>query len=300
MTRPPHYRSGSTKRKRRTAAEIEAIRAAILRTLRADHPMTIRGLFYRLVSEEVIPKTEAAYKGLVVRLATEMRLDGTLPFRWVADNTRWRHGGLAYAGPEEWLAESIQTYRLDLWRDQPVYVEVWLEKDALAGVLLQETDPLRVPLMVTRGYPSITYLANAAAHIRHVGKPTMLYYFGDFDPSGVDIPRVVAQRLREFAPAVRIGFHRVAVNEDQIEALGLPTRPTKTKDSRSGSFKGRRSVEVDAVPPAILRQWARERIERHIDPRKLAAIQREEALHRKCLASISIPGWGNGSGGAKQ
>lgn len=290
MTRPRHYRSGSTKRTRRTAAEMEAIRAAILRTLRSDHPMTIRGLFYRLVSDGVIPKTEAAYKGLVVRLATAMRLDGSLPFEWVADNTRWRHGGLAYETLDEWLQESQRTYRLDLWRDQGAYVEVWLEKDALSGILLQETDPLCVPLMVTRGYPSVTYLANAAAHIRTVNRPTALYYFGDFDPSGVDIPRVVERRLREFAPGVRIAFERVAVTEAQIEALKLPTRPTKTTDSRSASFRGR-SVEVDAVPPSILRQWVRERIERHIDPRKLAAIQREEALGREALSSIRLPGW---------
>lgn len=273
-----------------------AIEAAILRILEADHPMTVRGLFYRLVSAEVIPKTERAYKGIVVRLATRMRIAGTLPFAWIADNTRWRRGGSAYASLNDWLQESMRTYRLDLWRDQDAYVEVWLEKDALSGVLIEETDPLHVPLMVTRGYPSITYLGDAAAHIRAVDRPTFLYYFGDHDPSGVDIPRKVEARLREFAPEAEIAFERVAVTEAQIEALGLPTRPTKRTDSRARTFKGR-SVEVDAVPPAILRRWARERIERHIDPAKLAAIQREEVAGRIALQGIRLPGWNTKHGG---
>lgn len=302
MNAIPRNTSGSTKHRRgrrRTAAEISAIRDAIHRILNTDHPMTIRGLFYRLVSEGAIPKTEAAYKGLVVRLATRMRLDGTLPFDWIADNTRWRHGGSGYSSVADWLRESIQTYRLDLWRDQKAYVEVWLEKDALTGVLFEETDALCVPLMVCRGYPSVTYLASAAAHIRDVGRPTYLYYFGDRDPSGVDIPRVVEKRLREFAPEAEIVFERVAVTEAQIEELELPTRPTKKTDSRAGTFKGE-SVEVDAVPPAILRQWTRERIEQHIDRWKLAAVKREERLSREALASITVPGWSTGEGGVEE
>lgn len=299
MIAPARKRPGPTKRKRRTAAEMAAIEAAIYATLEADHPMTVRGLFYRLVSAGVIPKTEEAYKGIVVRLATRMRITGTLPFAWIADNTRWRRGGSAFVSLDDWLQESMRTYRLDLWRDQDAYVEVWLEKDALSGVLIQETDPLHVPLMVTRGYPSITYLGDAAAHILAVNRPTFLYYFGDLDPSGVDIPRKVEERLREFAPEAEIAFERVAVTEAQIELLRLPTRPTKTTDSRARTFKGR-SVEVDAVPPAILRQWARKCIERHIDPIKLAAIKREEAAGRLALQGIRLPGWNTKHGGNQE
>jgi hypothetical protein len=263
------YESRPIKRARRTSAEIDRIKDAIYDTLAADNPMTIRGLFYQLVSKGVVEKTEAQYKTTVTRLAGEMRLARELPFNWVADHTRWRHGGSAFTSLENWLEESTATYRLDLWRDQDAYVEVWLEKDALTGVLISETDPLRVPLMVTRGYPSLTYLASAAANLRAIGRPTFLYYFGDHDPSGVDIPRVVEKRLREFAPECEICFERVAVLPEQIEELGLQTRPTKTTDSRSRGFTGGESVEVDAVPASILRQWCREKIEQHLDPEKL-------------------------------
>ncbi|MCB0074630.1 MAG: hypothetical protein KDE20_24360, partial [Caldilineaceae bacterium] len=173
--------SGSTnqrQRTRRTKADIRRIEDAIYATLEADNPQTCRGLFYQLVSRGVIPKSEAAYKGQVVRLATRMRLERRLPFHWIADNTRWRYGGTAYHNLEDWFDASERAYRLDLWANQPEYVEIWLEKDALTGVLLKVTDPLHVPLMVCRGYPSLTYLANAAAHLRGVDRPTHLYYLG--------------------------------------------------------------------------------------------------------------------------
>lgn len=282
------YGSRSIKRARRTAKEMDCLAYALYSVMEADHPMTIRGLFYRLVSDGVIPKTEAAYKSIVIRLATEMRLSGAIPYGWVADNTRWRHGSSAFTSLGDWLEESIRTYRLDLWRDQDAYVEVWLEKDALAGVVLEETDPWRVPLMVTRGYPSLTYLANCAAHIQCVSKPTYLYYFGDLDPSGVDIPRVVEKRLRQFLPDVEIHFARVAITAEQVDEHNLPTRPTKRTDTRANRFKGE-SVEVDALPPAVLRTLVRECIVQHIDDRKLKRLEREEALGRETLASLTIP-----------
>lgn len=281
------YESGSTKttRARRSRDDMERIAQAMIETLREDHPATCRGLFYRLVSQGIIEKTEAAYKGTVVRLATRLRLEHRLPFGWIADNTRWRHGGTAYAGLSDWFKESVRAYRVDIWQNQPEYVEIWLEKDALSGVLIDETDPLHVPLMVCRGYPSITYLANAAAHLRTIGKPAYLYYLGDFDPSGLDIPRVVEKRLREFAPDAEIHFERVAVTEDQIDTFGLPTRPTKATDSRAKGF-GRESVEVDAIPAGSLRQLVRERIVQHIDQGLLDRLEAEETAGRETLAEI--------------
>src|SRR5262249_48885635 len=125
-----------------------------------------------------------------------------------------------------------------LWDNQDAYVEVWLEKDALAGGLYEVTEQWDVPLMVTRGYPSISYLHSAAESIEAEAKPAYLYYFGDHDPSGVDITRAVEPGIREFAPDVDITFTRVAVTQDQILELHLPTRPTKASDTRSKGFCG--------------------------------------------------------------
>ena len=112
--------------------------------------MTVRQVFYRLVSSGVIPKTEASYKNIVVRLLGIMRREGDLPFRWIADNTRWMRKPSTYSSLEHALDNTIATYRRALWDQQDSYVEIWLEKDALAGVLYDVTAEWDVPLMVTR------------------------------------------------------------------------------------------------------------------------------------------------------
>ena len=172
-----------------------------------------------------------------------------------------------------------------MWDNQDAYVEIWLEKDALSGVLYQETAEFDVPLMVTRGYPSISYLYEAAEAVSECNKPAFLYYFGDYDPSGCDITRAVEAGIREFAPSAEIHFQRVAVTREQIDRWALPTRPTKKTDSRSKQFDGE-SVEVDAVPPATLRTMVRGCIERHIDPWRLTQLRRVEAQERETLKRI--------------
>jgi hypothetical protein len=208
---------------RRTSDEMDEVRSALNRVVASEHPATVRQIFYRLVSEGVIAKTEGEYKKTVVRLLVAMRREGVIPFQWIADNTRWMRKSQSFHSVEDALYRTAQAYRRAVWADQPAYVEVWLEKDALAGVLLEATDPWDVPLMVTRGYPSLTFLHSAAEQIAAAGRPCFLYYFGDYDPSGVDIPRKVEADLRALAPSADISFERVAVNEDQIFVWNLPT-----------------------------------------------------------------------------
>jgi hypothetical protein len=261
------------------------IREELHNTLKEDHPMTVRQVFYQFVSRGIIAKTEGEYKQTVVRLLTTMRRAGDLPFGWIADNTRWMRKPRTYSSLEDMLTLTHETYRRAIWENQSAYVEIWLEKDALAGVLYEETNPWDVPLMVTRGYPSLSYLYEAAEAIAECGKPAYLYYFGDLDPSGVDITRTVERGIREFAPDAEIVFSRVAVTPQQVKSLGLPTRPTKRTDSRSRTFKGE-SVEVDAIPPTVLRQLVRHCIEKHVDRRALAKTQEVEAMERDTLAAF--------------
>src|SRR5699024_1698914 len=110
-------------------------------------------------------KAESEYSNVVSRLLTQMRKDMNMPHSWIADNSRWIRKPATYSNMEAMLEESIDFYRRALWRDQDDYVELWLEKDALSGVLLDVTREWDVPLMVTRGYPSFTYLAEAAEAI---------------------------------------------------------------------------------------------------------------------------------------
>ena len=310
---------------RRTKAEMELLRCQIFDTAREIQPCTIRQLFYQLVSRGYIDKTEGAYKGTVVRLVGEMRLEGTLPWRWVNDNTRWMRRPSSHGSMADILHSAAATYTRSLWQDADAYVEVWLEKDALSGVFYDVTGELQVPLMVTRGYPSLTFLHDSAQTIKRQNKPTHIYYFGDYDPSGCDISRNVEERIREFvgehhlaalrrryvashgeaeterifrgnvsaaaladmAKQPQITFTRVAVNQPQIAEMNLPTRPTKKSDTRSKNFEGDESVEVDAIPPDTLRRMIRDCVMRHIDPGAIEASNNIQRMERESLRAVA-------------
>jgi hypothetical protein len=282
----PVYGSSPTKRPRRTRRELEQLREALYSILAGDNPMTVRQVFYQAVSRGIIDKTEKEYKNSIGRQLVLMRREGEIPFGWIADNTRWMRKPDTYSSVEDALRQTARAYRKALWDDQDVYVEVWTEKDALAGVLLQETQQWDVPLMVSRGFASLSYLYEAAEAISGAGKPAYLYYFGDHDPSGVHIDRNIERQLTELAPNAEIYFERVAVRPEQITELGLPTRPTKRTDSRSKTFEGD-SVEVDAIPPARLRLLVRECIEQHVDRHQYKVTRVAEQSEREILTQLA-------------
>jgi hypothetical protein len=273
-----------SKRHRRTKVEIKRIRAAIKDLLEEDNPQTVRQVFYALTVHGLIDKHEVEYQRTAVRLLGEMRESGIIPFEWIADNTRWQRKPTTFTGIESCLNATAKFYRRDLWAAMPVYVEVWCEKDALAGVVMEETEPYDVPLMVAKGYASLSFLHSAAMTIRAKEKPAHIYHFGDLDPSGVDAARDIEAKLRRYAPDCEIHFERAAVTREQVEQWDLPTRPTKLTDTRAKKFNNNTSVELDAIPAAKLRGLVRDRIERHIDPRQLSILRAAEESERELLA----------------
>jgi hypothetical protein len=216
-----------------------------------------------------------------------MREKGAIPFEWIADNTRWMRKPSSFTGIEACLNSTANSYRRDLWAAMPIYVEIWCEKDALAGVLLEETKTYDVPLMVARGYSSISFLHNAAKAIEAKGKPAHIYHFGDLDPSGVDAARDIEAKLRRYAPGAEIHFERPAVTREQVEQWNLPTRPTKTTDTRAKKFGSATSVELDAIPADKLRALVRECIERHVDQQQLTILKVAEDSERDFLKSVA-------------
>jgi hypothetical protein len=211
-----------------------------------------------------------------------MREAGDIPFGWIADNTRWQRKPTTFVGLEACLRNTANFYRRDLWAAMPVYLEVWCEKDALAGVLLEETEPFDVPLMVAKGYASISFLHSAAEAIQAKGKPAYIFHFGDLDPSGVDAARDIEAKLRRYAPNAEIHFERPAVTREQVDEWNLPSLPTKMTDTRAKKFSGT-SVELDAIPASKLRELVRGRIERHIDQEQLAVLRAAEESERETL-----------------
>lgn len=286
-TPAPSYRASAipVRRARRTAAEMDTIRHGLIHIVAAHRPVTVRQVFYQAVATGLVDKTEHSYRHTVARLLADLRRSGDINYYQIADSTRWMRKPTTYRDLGDALGRLHRTYRRELWIDQLDYLEVWLEKDALAGVIHEVTAELDIPLMVTRGYASLSFLHPAAETISAVGKPTYLYYLGDHDPSGVNIPVKVEQTLREMAPDTEIHFERIAVTVDQIEAWDLPTRPTKTTDTRSRTFVGR-SVEVGAIPADDLRDLVRDAIEAHIDLDDLELTKQLEAGDREVLARM--------------
>jgi hypothetical protein len=163
-----------SKRHRRTKAAISSVRDAIKDILGQSNPQTVRQVFYALTVRSVIAKAEIEYKKTVIRLLVEMRERGEVPFEWLADNTRWMRKPSTFTGIESCLSNTSKFYRRDLWAAMPAYVEVWCEKDALAGVIMEETEKFDVPLMVAKGYASLSFLHSAAQTIKATGKPAYM------------------------------------------------------------------------------------------------------------------------------
>jgi len=262
--------------KRRTKADIAKLRDDLLAIIEPMRPMTIRQIFFQAVGAGLIDKTEREYKNSICRLLANMRRDGQMPYGWIADNTRWQRKPRTYASLAAMLEQTRRTYRRAIWDNQNTYVEVWLEKDALAGVLFDATAQWDVPLMVCKGYPSLSFVHEAAMTISQQQRPVYLYYFGDHDPSGADISRFVEETIGRLAPDAELHFKRVAVNARQIEAYDLPTRPTKKTDSRARNLQGE-SVEVDALPPATLRLMCERSIQQHIDEKSTCCTRKSRS-----------------------
>ena len=285
MTSATAYPSSSINRKRRTKSELDDVKESILGIIAENDSMTVRQLFYQMVSRGLIDKSEREYNNTVIRLATQMRKSGEMPYDAIADNTRWMRKPASHSSLEGFLTQQQRLYRRDLWQDQNAYVEIWLEKDALAGVLYEVTSRWDVPLMVCRGYASVSFLWSAAQAIQAENKPAFLYYFGDCDPSGRDIPRAVEKSLRAMSCGADITFEVVAVTDQQIIDMNLPSRPTKKQDSRAKNFEGE-SVEVDAIPPKELKRICKELIEQHVDVDSLKSHKNIERLERQTLTQI--------------
>lgn len=257
-----------------------SIGAAILQ--RSEEPMTLRQLYYRFVARDLIDNKESQYQYLGESIK-EARVDGRIPWSAIEDRTRSTDAGDYNGGdvvdPDdrfesnlEWFKNTADRYHRPKWEGQRNYVEVWVEKEALAGVFASVCEDLNVVSFPNRGYTSITKLKQAADRIREETrkkvppagrhKKAHILYFGDFDPSGQDIERNIRDKLHETF-GVRVNVERVALTRDQIDEYELPPQPAKRTDARYESFveqHGDLAVELDALPPEELRRMVRESV----------------------------------------
>jgi len=205
------------KKQRRNSMEIQR---AILQIFSELEPrLTVRQIYYALTVRGAVPKTEAGYRQTIYQLKV-MRETGIIPYDWIADNTRWYLKPTSDPSLESALDRWQESYRRDLWASQEHYVEIWVEKDALAGVISPITREFDVPLYIARGYGSMTVLFDAAEFLKNIGKPAFIYHFGDYDPSGVDAANKVRDGLLKHG--ADITFTRMAITLYQIDEYNLP------------------------------------------------------------------------------
>lgn len=276
----------SGRRARATKWQMAALHEALVRIVYEIRPCSVRQAYYQATVRSVVDKTDNGYDR-VQRALVNLRRGGRIPFASITDNTRWQIRPNTYISLEDALEELARLYRRSVWDDVEAHVEVWLEKDALAGVVHPITSYFDVPLQVARGFSSLSFLYSAAEYITRLAKPAYIYHLGDFDPSGVCAGEKIEATLREFAPEAEIHFERLAVLPEQIKAWDLPIRPTKKSDSRAKKFGHAESVELDAIHPEQLRELVEDAIVQHLPRGLLKALQTAERTEREKLLELA-------------
>ena len=290
MTTAAPYAASRIKRRRASPSEMEQ-RASFLIEYAEEHgPITVRGLYYQAEVAGVpgIDKTENSYEK-VQRQILNLRRCGRLKYANISDATRWMRKPCSYSSIKEALAETARLYRRNLWQYAKDYVEVWIEKDALAGVICPITEQYDVPLMVARGFSSETYEAVAARD--DDPRDYYVYYLGDFDRSGVDAAYSLKEKLERFAEdKFGIVFQQSAITPEMIDAYNLPIRPHKRNTAADRNWPYDYACELDALPPDVLREYVRWLIEQHLPSNQLAILQAAEESEREQLTMFAQRG----------
>ena len=266
-------------------------RADFLIAYAKEHgPTSVRGLYYQAEVAGIpgIDKTESSYVK-VQRQVLALRRSGDLDYDWIADATRWMRKPTSYDSIRDALEETARTYRRNLWRDTDSYVEIWIEKDALAGVIYPITEMCDVPLMVTRGFSSETFAYEAIAARGEDDRNYFVYYFGDFDRSGRDAARSLQGKLERFAEhcPFQVIFEQVAVTEQQIKRYHLPTRPHKRNSPADRAWPHDYACELDAFTPDLLRELVQLVIEQHLPRQQLEILKAAEESERELLTAFA-------------
>lgn len=273
--------------------------------LNEESPMTLRQLFYRAVSAGLIKNSHAEYQR-IGRILTWAREEELVPFSMIVDHVR------ATMKPPSWsglasFGESVKSsYRKQFWPSMPHYVDVFVEKDAVAGTIHPVTEEYDVPLRPCRGYSSVSFAGEVADQWKRIKKPIFAYYLGDFDPSGFDIERDLREKLARYsglqdvvaeggddsdADEDNFVWQRLGVNDADFYAHDLIELPVKHKDKRAAGFlseHGSRCAEIDALPPSELRKRVKQAIELHIDQDKWETLLGIEAVEKESLEKVVL------------
>lgn len=286
------------KRKRRTQAEMDALRDGIYYLARDNQVCTVRQIYYLGVGLYWDKDTggKRAHYNTVVRIVGELREVELLPWEWIADNTRWIRQPNMYQSAEDALDHWVGNYRRDLWAGQPTNVEVWCESDSIAGVIAPITDRYGLGLYVCRGQSSKGFVHQAAEAYRYDGRPAHVIYAGDWDPSGLAIENAIEERMHRYAgKGLSLTFERIGVTAEDVRSGRFTSHASNRADSNYRQFKKvcadagldpDLAVEVEAIPPFELKARLEQAIERQIDGPAWMVAREAEMSERQHLVQM--------------
>ena len=250
------------------------------------YSLTLRQVYYQLVSKNTIANSERSYNNLGV-LLNNGRLAGLIDWEAIEDRTRYVRALSHWNHPSEIIKDAAASYNIDLWQGQQYYVEVWVEKDALIGIVEQAATRYDVPCFSCRGYVSQSEMWEAAQRMISHSESVVLH-LGDHDPSGIDMTRDIQERLCMFGADVRV--ERLALNMSQVEQYNPPPNPAKVTDTRAGGYVkkyGASSWELDALEPRTLDELICSSILKYLDMEKFRVAQNRQAAEREMILSLT-------------
>lgn len=285
-----------------TAAEIAAEYAG------NGYDMTLRQIYYQFVGRGLTAdwptghNTERSYKRLG-SIIDKGRMCGLIDWNHITDRTRGLAGPTHWGTPADVISSAAYSYRIDKWDGQPRRCEIWVEKEALAGIIGQVARTRDIDYLACKGYLSSSAMWRSARRLGYYaadGLDVTVLHLGDHDPSGIDMSRDNESRLFKMIAhdhglraANRIEFRRIALNMDQVQAYSPPPNPAKLTDSRSSGYvdlHGNESWELDALPPDVLVDLLNQHVDGIVD-RDLYNDRAADEQHDRDRLRLAADNW---------
>jgi hypothetical protein len=280
-----------------TLAMIETANTIIAEYEAQGYRLTLRQLYYQHVARGLLENTERNYKRLG-GIISDGRLAGLIDWNAIEDRTRNLRGLSHWSDPASIINSAYHSFRTEKWNNQPNRIEVWVEKDALVGVIERVCDEYDVNYFACRGYTSQSEMYGAAQRIAQYmrdGQDVTILHLGDHDPSGIDMTRDIRDRMDMFLRGLGCEVDRLALNWEQIEQYTPPPNPAKATDSRFDGYQnlyGDESWELDALEPSVISDLIETNILNLRDDNLWNEAIEEEA-HHKALLKRTADEWGH-------
>jgi len=274
----------------KTLTNIETANSIIEEYADEGYDLTLRQLYYQFVARDIIPNSQREYKKLGTAI-NNGRLAGLIDWNSIVDRTRRYLVNAHWESPVDIIEDSASQYAIDTRATQSNYVEVWVEKDALVGVIGGVCDSLDVGYLSCRGFVSQSAMWRAAMRLKHKeadGKDTTILHLGDLDPSGIDMTRDIQDRLDMFGSDVVV--KRIALNMDQIEEYNPPPNYAKSTDSRYTNYReiyGEDSWELDALDPRAISELIAENVLLLTESEKREALIERQEEERGSIQEVA-------------